>query len=308
MTNDEEFQFKPLNQGLGFHRKVESLEDSLEKTGVVAEQLGRSLPEAPPPITPVADANPAYERIHKLIASLPNLDFDDEKPTPVAPVSKAKVFRPALPRVEETAKPPLQAKPASFPLTESTRPPEPDGSDRFINRLEIEPQLNLNRTLATPQTTVPPAKSNLEAPPTLFVESHPQLFAILVDTLVVIGLSCVCAVGLVIATQLDLTAIFSRALEDFATQLGIGVLVVASMQMYLVVARSLFGATLGEWASDQQLGTSAEQKSAIYPILVLWRSVLSLAFLFIPVLASFIGQDLLAKVSGVGLKSIRKRK
>lgn len=367
MKTEDEFEFKPLTQGLGFHRKVGDLEKNLEKSNVVGQQIARSIPQAPPlagfslPVEtngiedqpsekffltskeelenqrPSAEAGTAYDRIHKLIAALPNLDFDDDGAPSLqveapAKVSQRPTFRPALPRVtdEATAITPIN-KPISgvglgSGFREKKKVPEPDGTDRFLNRLEIEPadtkadslpfqaknatfEIDSAKSQTVEKTLEESVSTEVARDNVRVIENvPPQGFAIFVDALVVVGLSCLFAVGLVAATSIDLSLIFNRAVEDMATQLGILVLMVAAAELYLIVSRSLFGATLGEWASDMQVGTEAQQARTLYPLLITWRSIVNLAtgFLVLPILSMILKTDIAGRLSGARLCQLRR--
>jgi hypothetical protein len=398
MKTEDEFEFKPLTQGLGFHRKVGDLADNLEKSNLVGQQIARSIPQAPPkanftlPVestseekffltskeelesqrSPTAENGTAYDRIHKLIASLPNLDFDeddapslqmetstkDRKSTlPTDRRSSARpTFRPALPRVSDEpsqVSPTLAASsvnevvtntwsaetraseitPINKPISgiglgsgfrEKKKVPEPDGTDRFLNRLEVEPAdskaaslpyqaknstFELNTSTESSLSTSTEGISETSRETIRVVENvPPQGFAIFVDALVVVGLSCLFAVGLVAATSIDLSLVFNRAVEDLATQLGVAVLVIAAAELYLIVSRSLFGSTLGEWASDMQVGTETQQARTLYPILITWRSIVNLAtgFVILPLLSMILKTDIAGRLSGVRLCQIRR--
>ena len=53
-------------------------------------------------------------------------------------------------------------------------------------------------------------------------------------------------VALLVVTKVDLSVVFRNLNSDYMTQISLGVLFLAVMQMYVVISRSFFGRTLGE--------------------------------------------------------------
>ncbi len=86
-----DFEFKPLTEGLGFHRKTNSLSQDMKNSNVVKAALTRDLPTAPPLLkTPLPSKNPTKptsQEIDKLVETFkqPHLDFNNpQKLTNVA--------------------------------------------------------------------------------------------------------------------------------------------------------------------------------------------------------------------------------
>ncbi len=87
------------------------------------------------------------------------------------------------------------------------------------------------------------------------------------------------------------------------TQISLGVLFVAVMQMYAIIARSFFGRTLGEWTFDLQIGRDEEQKLESYPLRIALRSLVTTVtgLVLLPILSLILGRDLAGWLSGVQL-------
>src|SRR3954470_8010743 len=83
----DEFEFKPLTEGLGFHKKAEQIKNQIADSRLGETASSRVIPDRPPMTanmmsdTPAAKAvTPASDSISKLMANLPpmktsNLDF-----------------------------------------------------------------------------------------------------------------------------------------------------------------------------------------------------------------------------------------
>ncbi|RYG58242.1 hypothetical protein EON80_27370, partial [bacterium] len=83
----------------------------------------------------------------------------------------------------------------------------------------------------------------------------------------------------------------------------LAMLFVAVLQMYMLTARSFFGASLGEWAFDLQVGTDDQQRSAVYPLQVAWRTLLMTftGFIVLPLLSLVFNRDLAQPLTGLAL-------
>ena len=81
------------------------------------------------------------------------------------------------------------------------------------------------------------------------------------------------------------------------------VLYVAVLEMFLIISRSFFGRSLGEWTFDMQLGEDEQIEKASYPFQVLFRNLLILGtgFVLLPLLSLLTGKDIAGKLSGVRL-------
>ena len=95
----------------------------------------------------------------------------------------------------------------------------------------------------------------------------------------------------------------SNAKTDGATQLHLGLLFLAVLQMYMLTARAFFGATLGEWAFELQMGTDKDQQRGIYPVQVMLRSLIMTftGLILIPLLSFAFNRDLAKYLTGLQL-------
>ncbi|MCM2281818.1 MAG: hypothetical protein NDI61_08220 [Bdellovibrionaceae bacterium] len=120
------------------------------------------------------------------------------------------------------------------------------------------------------------------------------------DLMAITGIATIFLVVILMITRIDLVAMLSHAKTDLATIVHLALLFLAVMQLYMLSARCFFGATLGEWSFDLQMGTDQDQARAMYPLRVIWRMVLVLAtgLITLPLLSKIFGRDLLAMLGG----------
>ena len=156
------------------------------------------------------------------------------------------------------------------------------------------PQMGGKREAATPAPVTQTERSKTVA------QNMPGA---ILDGMVVLGISTIFLVCILAITHVNLMGLLTNANTDVATQFHLGLLFVAVLQMYMLTARSFFGASLGEWAFDLQIGTVAQQRASLYPLQIAWRTMLITltGFFVIPVLSMIFKRDLAMPVTGVEL-------
>lgn len=356
----DEFEFKPLTEGLGFHKKAEKIKHDIKETNLGQEHVTEPGPEIqirPPSIssslslTPEPDLSlqdrPASQSISDLIASLPpSLDFLEEKQEPsslqdsVEPPSlipssgskssldslhtsdgRPQIFQP-LARDEYStpvAGPTLgsflpnpgakigsvtSAGMGAAPLASSGLPSMPSptlpGSTPSLYREKLDesfarafPHAEKTKkettSLDTSEEALQPVSANLAAG--------------ILDAMVTAGISTILLVCILAITRINLIGMLSNAHTGATTQFQLALLFLAVLQIYMLTARSMFGASLGEWAFDLQVGSDDEQRRVFYPLQVAWRMVVVTAtgIIVLPVLSLIVGRDLTKYVTGLQL-------
>ncbi|MCC7405863.1 MAG: RDD family protein [Bdellovibrionales bacterium] len=311
----DDFQIKPLTQGLGFHKKAINLSEQISRSGVPQESIQRPIPEAPPAAffgdvrTDRPSSNRAKEALDRLTSGLKlkqdrevkraafsvDLGLEDElqitSPLPRAPEND--IFSGGLDR---------QRSPNSAPRPTFIEEPELREEKKSPSRpvvtgvLPIPPSTKVKEKVGVQRS----AHDSRRGPLTPSAISLPS---IILDGVLVIALSLVFLVSLLSVTKVEILSVAFNAQSDAATQLSLGILFVAIMQMYVVVARSFFGRTLGEWTFDHQMGHDEQHKSGLYPLLVAWRSFLIVitGVITLPLLSLIFRKDLTARLSGLQL-------
>ena len=74
---------------------------------------------------------------------------------------------------------------------------------------------------------------------------------------------------------------------------------------YFMIARGMYGCTLGDWAFDVQLGSETERNHIMYPFQVLFRTfvIMITGIILIPVVSLGFGKDMAYYFSGLKLYS-----
>jgi hypothetical protein len=326
----DDFQFVPLSDGLGFQgqgfqqsaREIESVHQGLRDGGRSGESVATASLEKRPPAKPPAEMGsgglglgrqtqrPASEKAAKGEKSLtellnqlpPSLDFVDElatrgAATSVAPVVVQPLTGPGIGRQQAPGAPsllssPMSARQTPFPAP-GTKAGSPDGRARQVARVgQVAPVVSP----ATKQVAHEEARS---AGP-LLAANFP---AALVDGLIVAGFSILCLVSILVVTNVNLVGLLTSTTTDVSARIHLGLLGLFVLHFYLLVSRSFFGASVGEWAFETGLGTQDQRDRLLYPLQVLWRTVLCTGTLFLlPILSWLIGRDVLAILSGVSLE------
>lgn len=288
----DEFEFKPLTEGLGFHKKAEQIKSQISNTRLGDSASSRVIPDRPPmsasmmndsaPAKPAV--TPASDSMAKLMANLPpmkasSLDF-------VEPISsKTKRIATELSR----------------PMAAATPAPTVSG----FRQSEFQARLEESFSRAFPQATVRKAKVNAATAATNGVALSPiagSISSAIVDALTVVGMSILCLVILLSITRANLFGLLSNAQTDSITQVNLALLFLSTLQLYMLVSRSFFGMTLGEWAFDAQLGNATDQANPLYPIRVAIRTLIATATGFLlPLISMIAGRDLLRPFSGLQL-------
>ena len=292
----EDFEFKPLTEGLGFHKKTTS-----KKT----EEL--------PPLEPKSELkekfSSSFDKLNSNSLQFDSPFFSDSKAK--APVAEPKIelpefsatsssnlFSKPLPRTEKD----IEKKPAQ-PITAIPKfnprfgkpLSNPSIHDSKIQETGLLPILEAkNSTVTAADISKTQIKSN-KVDTTLeikYIEVAPSPLSLFLDLTVIAGLTILFMLGLVVATGLDLVPILSNA--DTGTQFGMALLAYSVSQLYLILARSFFGQTLGEWSMDTQLGLPGEQQKINYAFKLIARTLILTAtgFIILPIASMIMKKDI----------------
>lgn len=285
----DEFEMKPLTSGLGFHKKAVNLGEEVKKAKLTEDTVRRSVPSSPPEDLLDVEAQKATDTLDELLASLkmPEETINEkiESRLPDLEISEP------LPR-KDLKRRALDIEPAIDPISQ----PEIGFEDETI----VEEAPRLRHSVGTRRSGHSSPIGRLVARPMSFASAT-------LDSLVVLALSLVFLLSLLLVTKVNLLTVYRNAQNDFLTQLSVVALYLAVMQIYVVISRSFFGKTLAEWTFDLQMGDDEQQKKAIYPLLILWRSlVVTLTGVVILPLLSFITRKDIASYF-TGLQLYRKK-
>lgn len=287
----DNFEFKPLTDGLGFDKTTENSE----------KRKSRAVPVKSPEEDPVLkkesfelseqefvkpNNTPVSRSLKKMLDSLPpSVDFTEDKDRemklrgPMEPTKEIKtpVYRPAM----ET---PVARKQEDFDVTldnslSNAFPKEETKNKQFYHQM------------VTPQPQ--------------FKEIATSVASAIIDFTVVFSLSVVFVIALVLLTDVNFEAMVFSSKYGFRTQMELLLLAFGINLFYFMITRGLFGSSLGEYAFDVQLGSANERNHIMYPFQVLFRTfVISITgLILVPLISLGFGKDMGYYFSGLKLYS-----
>lgn len=286
----DEFEFKPLTDGLGFHKKAVRLSEQVKSSRLVEDQVGKLIPTPPPmnsfpePLSPAVKTSvQSFEDLLKNLEPKPKVRDSQ--------LSEEVRITDTLPRPER--RPVYSARemgpPISIPIP---------GTDAYIpqSKPRISDELKSEPAIGTRRGGHDAGKRQLVTAPVCFRSA-------ILDGMVVIAVSLIFMVSLMLVAKVNLLNAITNAQTDLMAQMSAVTLSVAVLLMYVVVSRSFFGRTLGEWTFDFQMGQDQEHNESLYPLKVVWRSLLVVltGIVVLPLLSWIANKDLLASLTGLQL-------
>ena len=236
----EEFEFRPINEGLGFHRK--NVKSSPPTTMKSISTSTISAGSTSPFQTPL----PRHDISKKPAFQVPHIEDDS--------IAKA-----------QTA----------------------------VN--EILKNLNQKRQLDF--------VSDTERQKVLLKKSKPQLFAAILDGMLIIAAFLMTLILMLTITKVDMILNLTHPETSKLVYLATALLFAGVTFVYMVVNRSFLGYTPGEWAFDQQCGLNEEMNQLMYIPKVAVRTVIVIVtgFVVLPFLSYLFNKDMAGSISGVNL-------
>lgn len=290
----DEFEFKPLTEGLGFHKKATPLKDQVKSSGLLDDKL-KTLPTAAPRDLDAEELASSHRlTFDDVISSLERSPLGRERE--MTGKDFLEVSQPLPREAQPSSASALSAMEIEMPRPIQSPFPSSDTLKRPMNGLKKVPRKQELASVGTRRGAADSPQSNL-------VEASTSFAAAILDLIVITALSLIFVISLLTVTKVDLALVVANLKIDLMTQIAFGVLFVAIMQMYVIISRSYFGRTLGEWTFDVQLGKDDEQHRGGYPLKVTFRSFLVTVtgLVLLPVLSALFRTDLAGRLSGVRL-------
>ncbi len=268
-TNDpfEEFEFKPLTEGLGFHRNK----------------------EAAKPTTP-------NQFNSKLEFRSPNLKFettkfDTTKIETATPITTPAGLNSPLPRHS------FQTEPAR-PQTKIHVPMIEDDSIAKAQSAVNEILKNLNHKKQTEESIAKNKKRMI------WKSTTPSLMAGFLDTMLVTAGFLLMLIAMLTITKVDLISNLSNPGLNSMIWVATAALFAAVTLIYMVVFRTYLGFTPGEWAFDQRCGTEMQQATASYILKITARTLLVMITGFIPMalISMILKTDITGLITGLQIQ------
>lgn len=280
----DNLEFRPLTQGLGFDKTTEDQGKKKLQVPNLAEKplFDKKDFQLADKDFDLPNKTPVSRSLKKMLDSLPpSVDFREDKNRDL------KIQAPLGGKI------PVESPLYQVPVAPVTQTP-------------FDVTLNNSLSQAFPKEEVNKRfYHQLVTPIPQYQEMAASFASAAIDGLIVLGLSSLFVVSLVGITGVDVFGMLSsRALSTRMT-IELVLLYFGVTLFYFMLARGMFGSTLGDWAFDVQLGEEKERKHIMYPFQVVFRTfVIMLTGIFvIPLISVAFGKDIAYYFSGLKLYS-----
>lgn len=276
----EEFEFKPITDGLGFH----SQSKSSAKNDAKADTKIESKLDAKPDLS-FETRRAQSEKSARAAGSEKN--FVDDL-LDLNSLETGKLDQPLL-------RTPL-LKRSTPPATELPSAPTPK-VDEVLKGLQKQ-----NWDFKDEGAAIAARKSLKNPPAAVYRPSGYDLSAIVLDAMLVVAAFLGCLIALLMVTEIDLVAVISTG-STLMLAVTLGSLFATVSWVYLSVNRVFLGATPGEWVFDQRLGPEEAQGTARFAWKAILRSTLILAtgLVIVPIASLIARRDLMGRWTGLEL-------
>lgn len=286
----ENFEFRPLTDGLGFDKTTEEARK--------AQSISRP-------------QKPAKPEVAKKTFELPNTEFVTE---PKAPVSRSlkKMLDSLPPSVDfkqdsdRDLKVKVPVTPEKAPALPVYQPKTEVAPSTVVAREDFDITLDNSLSQAFPKEEVNKRFYHQTVEPIpKFKEIEASFASAVIDFLIVLGLSSLFIVSLIFFTGVDIFSMLASSELSARVTTEIALLYVGVALVYFMLSRGMFGSTLGDWAFDVQLGSEDERRHLMYPFQVLFRTLVIFAtgIITVPLVSLGFGKDIAFYFSGLKLYS-----
>lgn len=330
MDFKEDFEFKPLSEGLGFHSRKNKKDIQPEQNFMDGFEAVET--KTKPGKTSDKDSEKSSGGVYFL-----DLDTDTLTDQLFEPQAKKSFGSAQAPTVIQNTQSQQNTTPAPAP-TQGTRKNQPDPkktvdeilhsmknrNQAFESQLEIKARSNtpaipiqkqarkpFDNKIVGPAATQPLSRATVGTmnQPYGFQKMTPALTktemsftAAFLDGLLIVASCLLCLIVLLSITRMDLISLLTQSGQTeiyFSTFLLFAVVAMT----YLTTTRVFLGSTPGEWAFDQQAGTDDEQSETQYILKVVYRSALAIGtgFILMPIVSFALAKDILGEITGLHL-------
>jgi hypothetical protein len=262
----DEFEFKPLTEGLGFHKKIQDspTQSVIGNDGREKNRKNFSTDEPQELSSLQLDAmlgTLGKNRIPDISTPLPRTSHSGEK-------------------VDVTS-----ASQTELPTTTV---------DEILKTLQEKkrPSLALNTGKTRIDATPEPIKFN----PTIW-----DFSAFTLDLMLILASNLLCLIILLITTRVDLFANLYNPDSAGMIYFSLAALFLGTTWIYLVVNRIFLGCTPGEWVFDQRLGFPQETGTASYSLKIVLRTTIIIlsGMIVFPLISLALHRDVLGRWLGI---------
>lgn len=266
----EEFEFRPINEGLGFHRKQKSNSSSSSASGFSSSSANSNSGSFS------SNSNSGSSRPMQAAGSSSGLSSSP--------------FQTVLPRNE--IKNEIAKKTSSFQV--------PTIEDDSIAKAQtavndILKNLNQKRQLDFVSET--------EKQKVQLKKSKPMLFATVLDSMLIMAAFLMTLILMLSITKIDMILNLTHPETSGMVYLATFALFAMVTFVYMTVNRCILGYTPGEWAFDQQVGQTDENDDVLFMMKIAARTLIVMAtgFIVLPFLSYLFNKDVSGQITGAQL-------
>ncbi len=288
----DDFEMKPITDGLGFHNRKNSEND-------IVEEIRKEVPQKPVnkkmgEDQEIEELMSALDRVSNSLDGTMSEASIQEEQSKVGVEEDIEIVE-ALPRKAMNIE---QHQPIA-PLINELPPIIEDTPSKIT---PVAPkQIKKPRVSSVAKPRVGVRRGAADSPVSDLVPAVFSFGSVFLDIIMVLALSLMFLISLLLVTGVKLSMVFNGVQTDLMTQLSMLLLYTAVLQLYVIVSRSFFGRTLGEWTFEFQMGDNHQIRSAVYPVLVLWRStvIVITGIVTLPFLSIIFRKDLASYLTGL---------
>lgn len=282
----EDFTFKPLTEGLGFHNKKEKHKNSINASS-----------SANAPLTSNQSQSTSSSPLEK------NLKFSLSETNAKGDSQGTKTLKTPLPKKEMT----------SSSTSSSIETPTKEVIDDLVKNYKKSKESPVENLKAKDPVKLSPKdipqKPQVIIKPVMPLEIKDEtplpwmLSPFIVDTMLVLALILSSLMSVLIITKVDIIKILSENPTDLEIWLSLPIMTLVLTLAYMSLSRIFLDATLGELIFDIRVGTEEQRESTSFSLLILARSILSIltGFVTLPIASLIMNKDYLGSLSGVKL-------
>lgn len=288
----DDFEFRPLTDGLGFDKTTEDGQKTSifrapkaePKAGPKKVEIDKAqfeLADEDFTIPPVENTAPVSRSLKKMLDSLPpSVDFKED-----------------IKREERIEAPILPEKQTGLPTYRPVQQPE------VQKNFDVTLNNSLSQAFPKEETTNKTFFHQTVTPIPKFKEIETSFASAFIDGLFCTLLTSVFLVILVAITEVDIIAMLVSQKMGARAMFEISALFFGVTLVYFMLSRGMFGSTLGDYAFDVQLGTEKERSHIMYPFQVLFRTLIIMitGFVLVPLVSLGFGKDMAVHFSGLRL-------
>ena len=295
----EEFEFKPLTEGLGFHKKKEATPEANKSAVAISEIMSRM----PKDLDFLSENVPSTPHVASSVQPLPTTTTPSvARAASAASMAASAALGVTTPPAPKAAKQSLKKEAAEIARPKIFQPIAPPDA-KIETKSATTKVVDESVARAFPHLERLKQKLSFKEKIVELVPAKVHFGAAILDGMVTLGMTFIFLMSILMVAKIDLVGLLTHPQTEAATRVHLTILFFCVLQLYFLSARSFFGASLGEWAFDMQLGTVEQQRRAYYPLQVVFRTLITIltGVLVLPIISLIANRDISRYFGGLEL-------